>query len=72
MASIADDILDELYAEGVQDVDVIEENNGSFVLQDNDSSYDNHDTIRDVIADSRAEIYDEYEEDGTYYFEVRY
>tara|TARA_R110000822_G_scaffold292896_1_gene414912 strand:+ start:880 stop:1098 length:219 start_codon:yes stop_codon:yes gene_type:complete len=72
MASIADDILDELYAEGVQDVDVIEESNGSFVLQDNDSSYDNHDTIRDVIADSRAEIYDEYEEDGTYYFEVRY
>ena len=72
MASIADDILDELYAEGVQDVDVIEENNGSFVLQDNDSSYDNHDTIRDVIADRRAEIYDEYEEDGTYYFEVRY
>ena len=72
MASIADDILDELYAEGVQDVDVIEEKSGSFVLQDNDSSYDNHDTIRDVIADSRAEIYDEYEEDGTYYFEVRY
>ena len=72
MASIADDILDELYAEGVQGVDVIEEKNSSFILQDNDLSYDNHDTIRDVIADSRAEIWDEYEEGGTYYFEVRY
>ena len=46
MASIADDILDELYAEGVQDVE--------------------------VIADSSADIWDEYEEDGTYYFEVRH
>tara|TARA_R110002167_G_scaffold73033_2_gene204940 strand:- start:6756 stop:6974 length:219 start_codon:yes stop_codon:yes gene_type:complete len=72
MASIADDILDELYAEGVQDVEVIEEKSGSFILQDNDSSYDNHDTIRDVIADSSADIWDEYEEDGTYYFEVRH
>tara|TARA_R110000823_G_scaffold70608_9_gene162843 strand:+ start:569 stop:787 length:219 start_codon:yes stop_codon:yes gene_type:complete len=72
MANIVDDILDELYAVGVQSVEVIEEKSGSFVLQDNDSSYDNHDIIRDVIADSRAEIWDEYEENGTYYFEVRH
>jgi len=72
MASIVDDILDELYADGAQDVEVIEEIYGGFLLQDNDSSYRNHDIIRDVIADSTAYIYDEYEKNGTYYFEIRY
>jgi hypothetical protein len=72
MARIVDDIMDDLYAEGAQYIEVIEEKNGSFVLQDNDSSYDNHDIIRDVVADSTADIWDEYEENGTYYFEIRY
>lgn len=72
MASIVDDILDDLYEEGAQDIEVIEEIYGGFILQDNDSSYENHDIIRDVIDDSRAYIYDEYEKNGTYIFEIRY
>jgi hypothetical protein len=67
-----EDILDDIYAEGARSVEAIDEGNGTFIIEDNDSSYRNHDIIRDVIEDSRAQIWDEYEEYGTYYFVIKY